>query len=197
MAIKNVLKEENNMKGFCPVLLSISLILVPVFALARDWNPLSDSGQLLCYDKDGAEISCPATGQPLFGQDGQYHGIQPSYHDNGDDTVTDKRTGLVWIDSDEGIQRPWKEAISYCDELNFAGQTDWRLPSKLELESTVDYSRMFPAINQFMSCESSFYWTITPHVTNPEYAWSVFCSDGADHWVHVSNDYFVRCVRTQ
>lgn len=197
MAIKDMSEEENIMKKLHLVLLVITLMLVPVSSLSRDWNPLSDSGQSTCYDREGAEISCPAAGQPLSGQDGQYQGTQPSYQDNGNQTVTDKRTGLVWIDSEEGIQRPWKEAVSYCDDLDFSGQTDWRLPTKIELESIVDYSRLFSAINQFMSCESSFYWTVTPHVTNPDYAWSVFCPDGADHWVHISNDYFVRCVRTQ
>lgn len=185
------------MKGLCHIVLVLMLMLLPVTVLSGDWNPLSDSGQTLCYDANGVETTCLASGQPFSGQDGQYQGVPPFYQNNGDQTVTDKRSGLVWIESDEEIQRTWQEAISYCDELDFAGQTEWRLPTKFELESIVDYSQLFPAINPFMSCESSFYWTITPHVTNSQYAWSVFCPDGADHWVHKSNEYVVRCVRSK
>ncbi len=111
--------------------------------------------------------------------------LPSTYHENG----------LMWIIPNEDIQRPWQDAISYCSELVFADLTDWHLPTKSELESIVDYDKFYPAIQQTFTCQSSFYWSATPHTDNPAYAWSVFCMDGADHWVHKSNNYYVRCVR--
>ena len=173
------------------------LLLLPVSAWSADWTPLPDTGQTVCYDTHGAETDCPAAGQPLFGQDAHFQDTPPSYLVNANQTVTDVHTGLTWIESGEDIKQTWEDAISYCQELDFADQSDWRLPEKFELESIVDYSKSYPAINPVFSCESSFYWSTTPHMPNPAYAWSVFCPDGADHWVHKSNAYNVRCVRTE
>jgi hypothetical protein len=166
------------------------VLLLPLFAPGANWNPLADTGLTQCHDADGAEISCPASGQ-----DAQYQGALPSLQKNTDQTVTDTNTGLIWLQSAAGIQRTWQDAIAYCDELVFAGKSDWRLPTKFELESIVDYSRSYPAISQVFSCESSFYWSSTPHKPNPPYAWGVYCPDGADHWLHKTNRYYVRCVR--
>lgn len=188
---------ENSIQPLYCALLTITLLLGPVSAWSANWSPLPDTGQTACYDTNGSETSCPASGHPLFGQDAQYQKTSPSYRKNDNQTVTDLHTGLTWVESDADIQRTWEDAISYCQELDFAGTNDWRLPTKFELESIVDYSRSYPAMNPVFSCESSFYWSTTPHMPNPAYAWSVFCPDGADHWVHTSNAYNVRCVRTE
>lgn len=58
---------------------------------------LPDSGQTKCYDILGSEIvPCPAPGQSYYGQDGNYRGPQMAFEDNGDGTVTDLNTGLMW-----------------------------------------------------------------------------------------------------
>lgn len=56
---------------------------------------LVDTGQNTCYDNSD-EISCPGKGESFYGQDSQYFGAQPSYQNNGDGTVTDLNTGLMW-----------------------------------------------------------------------------------------------------
>ncbi|KIL97650.1 hypothetical protein CCC_00711 [Paramagnetospirillum magnetotacticum MS-1] len=78
------------------------------------------------------------------------------FADNGDGTVSDRATGLTWTqaDSGDGVFRDamagtarrdgrldWREALAFCSGLNFAGRTDWRLPTAKELHSIVDYSR--------------------------------------------------------
>ena len=57
--------------------------------------PIVDTGQTRCYNNSG-EIHYPETGKPFYGQDAQYEGNVMSYRDNGDGTVTDLNTGLVW-----------------------------------------------------------------------------------------------------
>ncbi|PKN55000.1 MAG: hypothetical protein CVU56_23545 [Deltaproteobacteria bacterium HGW-Deltaproteobacteria-14] len=64
--------------------------------------------------------------------------------DNGDGTVTDAATGLVWQrangqQSAGDLQFSWKEALAYCEALALAGHDDWRLPDVRELQSIVDY----------------------------------------------------------
>lgn len=190
-----------NVNGGCSILplwhilLILTISVIPTQVCSANWSPLPDTGQKICYDTKGTEIICPDAGQPLSGQDARYHGAAPDYKDNGNQTVTDKQSGLMWTKSSEDIQHAWQDAISYCKDLDFAGQTDWRLPGKFELESIVDYGKPYPAINDVFDCQRSFYWSATPHTDNPAYAWSVFCYDGADHWVHKTNNYYVRCVR--
>ncbi|KJU83658.1 protein containing DUF1566, partial [Candidatus Magnetobacterium bavaricum] len=98
---------------------------------------LPQTGQTKCYDEGGKEISCIATGQ-----DGDLKkGVawpDPRFKDNGDKTVTDNLTGLVWtkdagtptVDSCAGGKMNWQAAIGYVACLNKAkhlGYTDWRL----------------------------------------------------------------------
>jgi hypothetical protein len=64
--------------------------------------------------------------------------------DNGDETVTDQTTALMWQKANgEGAsgdyQFTWMEALAYCEDLSLAGHDDWRLPDVKELHSIVDY----------------------------------------------------------
>lgn len=181
------------------LLLLLLLLLLPSVAWSSGWNPLPDTGQTICYDIDGNDIDCPASGQPLYGQDAQYQGAAPAYHDNGNHTISNLHNGMMWTNPSDSVQHTWQDAISYCNQLVFADKNDWRLPSKFELESIVDYGRSHPdpAINQVFICQRGFYWSATVHVNNPVYAWSVFSDDGADHWVHKTNNYHIRCVRNE
>lgn len=162
---------------------------------AAGWNPLVDTGQRKCYDTNGKEIGCPAAGHPLYGQDGQYQGATPVYQDHGNQTVTDWNSGLMWMKGDDGTPRIWQGAVDYCNGLVFAGQSDWRLPTRFELDSIVDYGRSYPAINPVFTCRSSFYWSALPYAGDPVYAWGIFFNDGGDHWLDKINKYYVRCVR--
>jgi hypothetical protein len=94
------------------------------------------------------------------------------YSDNGDETVTDNSTNLMWALNDSIETMDWVEALNYANESELAGYSDWRLPNSKELESLVDYEKTdFPAINtdffnttvtEFESEEDSYYvWTST------------------------------------
>lgn len=157
---------------------------------------LPDTGQDRCYDHT-QEITCPNPGEPFYGQDAQYHGPQPAYQDNGDGTVTDLNTGLMWQQDDDGIERMWQPAMNNCEDLRLAGHTDWRLPTRRELVSVVDYGRWLPAINTdyFPTCRLDEYWSSSPYVDYPDDAWLVdFVSGNAAHRKR-SYYHYVRCVR--
>jgi adenylate cyclase len=64
--------------------------------------------------------------------------------DNGDGTVTDRATGLLWQKSGSSRSVTWRRAKLYIDKLNrnqFAGYSDWRLPTIDELASLLEKSK--------------------------------------------------------
>ena len=99
--------------------------------------------------------------------------------DNGDGTITDNATGLMWMQDDNNEGLLWKEALNYAEDYEFAGYTDWRLPDVKELQSIVDYSRSpgttnSAAIDPLFNCtqitneagqnDYPYYWSNTTHV---------------------------------
>jgi len=101
-------------------------------------SPAVDSGQDRCFSAE-AEIPCGDPGSAFFGQDGQYHGLQPKYVDNGDGTVTDQVTGLMW-QQDPGDKLTFDEAKNGAASFDLAGYDDWRLPSIKEAYSLINFT---------------------------------------------------------
>lgn len=97
-----------------------------------------DTGQDRCYD-NSTEMPCPSPEAAFFGQDAQYVGNVPAYRNNGDGTVTDLTTGLVWQKTPDATLRTWEEATAYAKTLELAGRSDWRLPTIEELFSIADF----------------------------------------------------------
>ncbi len=97
-----------------------------------------DTGQRQCYD-DTTGIECRGEEAAFFGQDAQYAGAQPRYVDNGDGTVTDLNTGLMW-QQDPGAKMTYAEAVARAETFDLAGYDDWRLPTIKELYSLILFS---------------------------------------------------------
>ncbi len=100
--------------------------------------PIVDTGQNRCYD-DRTEIEYPKSGKRFYGQDAQYAGNQPSYKDNGDGTVTDLVSGLMW-QTDPGKKKTYDEIVDGVSECRTGGYSDWRLPTTKELYSLILFS---------------------------------------------------------
>jgi len=98
--------------------------------------------------------------------------------DNGDGTISDLATGLMWQMADDGQTRDWEDALEYAENLELAGHNDWRLPNVKELQSIVDYSKSLqttntPAIDDLFVLSEikdpdgdrnyGFYWSSTTH----------------------------------
>ena len=176
-------------------MLSFSAIVFSVLTATPSfcWT-LPDTGQHKCYDNSG-EIPCPNPGEDFYGQDAQYLGAEPAYQDNGDGTVTDLNTGLVWQKADDGVERTWSAAIAYCEDLSLGGLTGWRLPELSELFSIADFGRYHPAINPVFDCRPSYYWSGTAGAGNSVFAWLVGFHRGHADWSYKSYTSYVRCVR--
>lgn len=102
------------------------------------------------------------------------------FADNGDGTITDNATGLMWMKDDNGTAVSWESALSYAEGFEYAGQSDWRLPNAKELQSIIDYTRS-PAITNSAAIDPVFNCTqITNEAGQTDYPfyWSgtTFCS---------------------
>ena len=107
------------------------------------------SDQLVRDPEPWTMINLPDTGQTssytaTWGEDSDYTINPPSYTDNGDGTVTDNVTSLVW-QKESVSDFEWGEAITYCKDLTIEGYSDWRLPTKKELVSIVDFGTYSPS----------------------------------------------------
>jgi len=107
------------------------------FAGANDYTVVVTE-QKKCYD-DAGEIAFPRAGQPFYGQDAQYVGTLSAYADNGDGTVTDLATGLMW-QQDPGDKMSWYDAVAGASSFHLAGYNDWRLPTIKELYSLICFN---------------------------------------------------------
>jgi hypothetical protein len=99
---------------------------------------LSDTGQDVFYDADGNEISEPGVSDDYYGQDAQFTGTASAFEDNGDGTVTDLNTGLMWQQTPDYERHNFYDAFDDVDELEIGGYTDWRLPTIKELYSLIN-----------------------------------------------------------
>ena len=120
------------------------------------------------------------------------------YTDNGDGTVTDAYTNLMWQQAVPSDDLTWEQALSYCADLALAGYTDWRLPTINELRSLVDYCRHSPSINTtyFPNTAASFYWSSTTEASYTDSAWGVDFYDNHCGSEDKSNfSHYVRAVR--
>lgn len=112
-------------------------------ATAQPAYPIVETAQSQCYDSTDA-ITCPDSGQAFYGQDASYQGNVQMYNDNGDGTVTDMVTGLMW-QQDFVEQITYAEAVAAADTISLAGYNDWRLPTIKELYSLMNFTGTDPS----------------------------------------------------
>ena len=177
------------------------------------WAPaaVGATGQVTCYDEAGAVIACAGTGQ-----DGDLRpGVAwptPRFVDNGDGTVRDNLTSLIWLKDSTCAELAgtntigrgsWTTALTAAAALasGVCGLTDgsvagdWRLPSRFELESLLDLEYWDPALSNavgtgqwsegdaFSGVQSYYYWSSSSSVNYAQLAWYVNLNYG-----YVSND---------
>lgn len=118
---------------------SVLLLLTPLVAEAAE-RPyvVVDTGQDRCYDDRGA-IAPPTPRQSFYGQDAQYTGPKPAYRDNGDGTISDLNTGLMWVKA-RGQKVTWEAAMAGAAPCRVGGHNDWRMPTIKELYSLIDFT---------------------------------------------------------
>ncbi len=123
--------------------------------------PVERTGQVSCYSQAGAPVACAGTGQ-----DGDHLAgapwPSPRFVDNGDGTVNDQLTGLIWLKDATCAELggtdgrlSWGDAVAACRSLahgtcglaDSSSAGEWRLPNVKELLSLVDYEYESPALS--------------------------------------------------
>lgn len=173
---------------FITILLLIGLI-IPCYA-----SKLPNTGQTQSYTT-------------TFGEDHDYQpaATQMSYTDNGDGTITDNITSLMWQQDGNypfnGFTTggTWEQALGYCENLVYAGYSDWRLPNRRELFSIVDFGTTNdPSINKtYFSNTQYIYWTSTTCALDATYAFLIFFQNpsGVVQALPKTWEIDIRCVR--
>lgn len=89
----------------------------------------------------------------------------------------------------------WEAALTYCENLELADRSDWRLPNRKALGSLLDYSRDGPALDTyyFPGVVAGQYWSSTSE-SGPQ-AWQVDFNNLLSSDQAKTNLYNVRCVR--
>jgi len=161
----------------------------------------------------GAAVALPKTGQATFyaaGDDGELQkGVawpSPRFTDNGDGTVTDNLTGLMWDQTGNrfGV-RTWAQALSDANGLSLAGYGDWRLPNVNELESLINAevgdsaAWLNLAAQGFSNVQTGFsqYWSSTTYAAATGDALQVTLGIGAvvNSWKAAPPTLYVLAVR--
>ena len=146
------------------------------------------TGQTECYKSQGPWAACTCGSENCpSGQDGDLEkGVpwpDPRFTDNGDGTVTDNLTGLVWLqDADCWGKETWAQALAaatgagpwFCASPAGIVANDWRLPNIQELQSLIDHSQSYPALppnHPFADVQNHLYWSST---TDAESTWEAY-----------------------
>lgn len=161
------------------------------------WTALIVFG--LCCNVAAAVQVC-APGKPLSAPDSRYT-------DNGNGTVTDNQTALMWKQCSEGqteascngaVQRmTWPEALAVSEQASFADYEDWRLPKVDELKGLIESACSNPSVNQryFANTYAGGYWTSSKFEGDDDYIRYVEFQGGKSSYNGESTYYAVRLVR--
>jgi quinol monooxygenase YgiN len=174
------------------------------------------TGQKRCYDPKNPNLLDPFQDYPCdgTGQDGEIRPgatwPNPRFTDNGDGTVTDNMTGLVWLKNANPFGlRTWEQALKDCNSLSSGsyGLSDgskpgvWRLPNIREIESLVDYGSFAPSLpdrgEPFKNVRPSSYWTSTSVARAPAQAMFIILGVGPTIFENKEHPFFVWPVRNR
>jgi hypothetical protein len=135
----------------------------------------------------------PKTGQTVsyvYGDDGTYkigasgaYAAADRFRDHGNGTITDRQTDLMWLQTAApSAATNWAAAVLFCNEMNYGGYSDWRLPHVRELSSFFDYGEatsVVPTEFPLMNVQTNLgYWTSTTAAGNTNLAWVFLLQEG-------------------
>jgi iron(II)-dependent oxidoreductase len=152
--------------------------------------------QMVAIDVDGKTVCAPD--YPVWG-------IRPEsppaewFKDNGDGTVGDTQSKLVWQKEDSGDTKDWAGAKGYCQGLALGSKSDWRLPTRAEVLTLVDFGKAVPVIvPPFVGSLStpSYFWTSGAFLGAVGQAWAVSTDHGGSYFFPGTTQNRVRCVRS-
>ena len=124
--------------------------------------------------------------------------IPNQYTDNGNNTITDHLTDLIWQKAPFSDSLSWEQSLTYADTLTTAGFNDWRLPNIKELQSLNDETRINPSINStyFNVTNVNKYWSSTTLPNQTAKAWYLNTQFGITTYDNKTVKHNLICVRS-
>ncbi|MBO4441205.1 DUF1566 domain-containing protein, partial [bacterium] len=129
--------------------------------------------------------------------------IPESYTIGEDTVVLDRATNLIWnINRISNLK--WVESLAYCENMDYAGFTDWRLPNRNEITSIINYNKYFPASDMPLNISAHettpfFVWTSSIRSVSGSHVWDIPINLGGLTYLTYdysgSGAYFTICVR--
>lgn len=175
-------------------------------AIADNMKSKDFDTALPILDKDNVEFPVPKPERAVIVEVKEETGHYVVQNPVGSSLVTaDNRTGLMWItnpvDAGIGDIYGWREALHICRRLEYAGHTDWRMPSSNELLSLYVRKSSPPNIDTryFQNISSGYYWTVTPYPDSGivSRVSTVNFYGGGDYYAsRIFNKHNLLCVRT-
>jgi hypothetical protein len=113
------------------------------------------------------------------------------------ESVMDTAAGLQWHDDKNAESRDtvWRDAKSYCANLELEGFYDWRLPTRKELQGLASAVRSGEV--QMTHAAMNAYWTSEIYKKMPINAWAVYWGNGHTFDTDRCDEAHVRCVRNR
>lgn len=108
--------------------------------------------------------------------------------------VTDTATGLIWTKECDGPVT-WQNALGHCENSDYAGYTDWRLPNINELRTLVDRELFSPASAFPDMPAEGWFWSSSSHASLTAFAWGVGIDTGGVFNTNKGVDGLACCVR--
>ncbi|MBR6244320.1 DUF1566 domain-containing protein [bacterium] len=127
----------------------------------------------------------------------------PETYTIGEDTVVlDRATNLIWNLNRQSVLS-WKDALAHCENMEYAGFNDWRLPNRNELISIINYDNYYIAsdmpfnITSQMTLSTFYTWTSSIRsVAGGENIWDISLTRGTiGYALTTASSYFTICVR--
>ena len=158
--------------------------------LAMTWRLPTITPTTLTYNNSGNRITTypmaassivklPDTGQTLNatvtpGEDSDYTLNAPSFTDNGNNTITDNITGLMWQKTDNG-ESTWENAVANAATINTGGYNDWRLPTPSEALGILNFNNSLALNSTFFLNNAGgtpgYWWTSDLFGTSTTNVW--------------------------
>jgi hypothetical protein len=211
---------KNAQKGNVIFLVALFFIAVSPPALSYDLI-VPDTGQDFCYDWErlicddwhmegpyqicDSEPFCPRPGEDFYGQDAHYTINSPDLTDNGDGTVTDNLTYIIWeqkTEENEPTILSYHDAVAYCENLALGGSDNWRLPTRKEYSTILNLGSTSPALDTTYFPyytgnlpNDVYYWTTSEYYGDPTRVWRIQISFGIIEPASTTDDLGkARCV---
>lgn len=125
--------------------------------------------------------------------------MNASFIQHKEGIIKDTKSGFLWQDTKDAKTKKmnFKEAVSYCKNLDISSEKNWELPGFIELFSIVNTKRYNPSLpKEFKNYAAADYWStkVFSHGVSNE-AFVVEFKAGAFNRKQMDEKFYVRCYK--